>query len=83
MQSAAQPPAQAPAPATHDTPATRIAPPPVIGSAEHIALLMQAEREQSEERKRKLRRWGIHVPLGFLILLVLWTTAPSLRQVFF
>ena len=59
------------------------APTPAIGSAERIALLMQAEREQSEARKRRLRRWGIHVPLGVLILLVLWTAVSTLRQTLF
>lgn len=61
-------------------PATRIAP-PAIGGAERIALLMQAERKQYEERKKKLRLWGIYVPLGVLGLLVLWTAANTLRQI--
>ncbi len=72
-----------PAFTTPDTPVVRSTPTPAIGSAERIALLMQAEREQSEARKRRLRRWGIHVPLGVLILLVLWTAVSTLRQTLF
>ncbi len=52
-----------------------------MDAAARIALLMQAEREANEARKQRLRRWGIHVPLGILILLVLWAAATTLRQV--
>jgi hypothetical protein len=53
-----------------------------MGAAERIALLMQAEREQNEARKKKIRLWGIYVPLGVLGMLVLWTAVTALRQVF-
>jgi len=58
-------------------------PPPAIGAAERISLLMQAEREQTEARKRKLRLWGIYVPMGVLGMLVLWTAVATLKQIFF
>jgi hypothetical protein len=75
-------PAPASIPIAPDAPVIRIPASPAIGTAERIALLMKAEREQNEARKKNLRLWGIYVPLGVLGMLVLWTAVTTLRQVF-
>jgi hypothetical protein len=82
---AAAPPQAAAAPRPAPQQAKAIAPaairpaaaPPVTekpkpSAAERIAQLMAEERAETEERKRKLRRYGITVPSAIIAIAVLW-----------
>ena len=65
----------APAPAMH-----RDAPGPARPEAtERIAALMQAEREGSRRRKKRLLKYGTLIPAGFLIAAVIWAAAAFFR----
>jgi hypothetical protein len=45
---------------------------PVPSAAERLAQLMAEEREQTQERKKKMRRYGLTISGGILALFVLW-----------
>jgi hypothetical protein len=45
---------------------------PVPSAAERLAQLMADEREQTQERKKKMRRYGLMISGGILALFVLW-----------
>jgi hypothetical protein len=45
---------------------------PVPSAAERLAQLMADEREQTRERKKKMRRYGLTISGGILALFVLW-----------
>ena len=41
-------------------------------AAERLAQLMEAERAQSREKKKKMRRYGLMMAAGILALFALW-----------
>jgi hypothetical protein len=59
---------------------------PVTGSgkgADHaarVAALIAAEHEETERQRRRMRRWGIHVPLAVFAIAVLWLVILLLRR---
>ena len=48
--------------------------------AERLALLMETERTESLERKRKMRRYGIGISAAILALFALWVLRASRRR---
>lgn len=60
-------------------PAQPAKPPPKIDAAARIAAMMQAEREETERRRRQLRWWGIYLPLSVTTLAVLWIAITMVR----
>lgn len=48
--------------------------------AERLALLMEAERAESLERKGKMRRYGIGISLAILAIFALWVFRASRRR---
>jgi hypothetical protein len=67
-------PAPAPAPAE-----PRSAPKPVPTAADRLAQIMEEERAETAERKRKMRRYGLTISGSILALFVLWVLS-SLRR---
>ena len=47
-------------------------PKPAASPAERLALLMEAERAETLERKRKMRRYGIGISGAIVAVFVLW-----------
>ena len=45
---------------------------PAPSAAERLAQLMESERAESQERKRKMRRWGLGLSAAILALFALW-----------
>jgi hypothetical protein len=66
----------APAPAPAEP---RSAPKPVTTAAERLAQIMEEERAETAERKRKMRRYGLTISGSILALFVLWVLS-SLRR---
>jgi hypothetical protein len=66
----------APAPAPAEP---RSAPKPVPTAAERLAQIMEEERAETAERKRKMRRYGLTISGSILALFVLWVLS-SLRR---
>jgi hypothetical protein len=48
--------------------------------AERLALLMAEERAETERRKKKMRRYGIVIPLATVAIFALWVLRASLRR---
>jgi hypothetical protein len=48
--------------------------------AERLALLMETERAETLERKRKMRRYGIGIPVAILAIFALWVFRASRRR---
>lgn len=48
--------------------------------AARIAALMAAERAETERHRQQVRRWGIFLPVGILVLMVLWMLFAYLRR---
>ena len=55
------------------------APNSIADKATHIAVLMQAEREEIARRRQQARRWGIYLPLSITALAVLWIAITMLH----
>jgi hypothetical protein len=58
------------APAAAPAPAREAKPPPT--PAERLARLMEEERAQTLERKKKMRRYGMTISAAILALFALW-----------
>jgi hypothetical protein len=58
-------------------PAASPPPKPAQSAAERLAELMAAERAESQERKRKMRRYGIGISAAILALFALWVFRTS------
>jgi hypothetical protein len=52
-------------------------PRPAQSAAERLAALMEAERAESQERKRKMRRYGLGISGAILALFALWVLRAS------
>ena len=65
---------QAPPPAAGATPP---APDKAAQHAARIATLMAAERDETQRRRDKVKRWGIHFPMALFALALAWL---ALRQ---
>ena len=50
----------------------QVAATPAPTAAERLAQLMEEEREQTQERKKKMRRRGLTISGGILAVFVLW-----------
>jgi len=48
--------------------------------AERLALLMETERAETLERKRKMRRYGIGISAAILALFALWVLRATRRR---
>ena len=73
----------APAASIPQAPATgRVAPPakPAPTAAERLAQLMAEERAESQEKKKKMRRYGLTISAGILALFALWVLRASRRR---
>ena len=91
LSGAATAPAQSPGAATapaQTAPLRPQAPPPAAGAtppapdkaaphAARIATLMAAERAETQRRRDKMKRWGIHFPMALFTLVLAWL---ALRQ---
>jgi hypothetical protein len=53
---------------------------PVPTSAERLAKLMDEERAETQERKKKMRRYGITISGSILALFVLWVLTAFRRR---
>lgn len=63
---------ESPAAAAQSTPAPQPTPQPPSSLADRLALLMEAERAETQERKRRMRRNGLLISGGILGVFVLW-----------
>jgi hypothetical protein len=73
----AAPPAATPAPAPGSAaPEAKRAPTP----AERLEKLMAEERAEAQERKKKMRRYGLAISGGILVLFALWVLRASRRR---
>jgi len=52
-------------------------PKPAPSAAERLAELMAAERAETQERKRKMRRYGLGISGAILALFALWAFRSS------
>ena len=52
-------------------------PKPAQSAAERLAQLMADERAESQERKRKMRRYGLGISAAILALFALWVLRAS------
>jgi hypothetical protein len=77
-----EPPASAPAhPAAGTKPAPAAAEAkPTPSAAERLAQLMEDERAETLERKRRMRRYGIIVPSAILAVFTLWLLSAFRRR---
>jgi hypothetical protein len=53
---------------------------PAASPAERLALLMEAERAETLERKRKMRRYGLGISGAILAMFVLWLLSSFRRR---
>jgi hypothetical protein len=55
-------------------------PKPAPSAAERLAQLMEAERAETLNRKRKMRRYGLGISGAILALFALWVLRASRRR---
>jgi len=76
----ARAPRDAPAAGAQAPKAAASAAPAKATPAERLALLMETERAETLERKRKMRRYGIGIPAAIIALFALWVFRSSRRR---
>jgi hypothetical protein len=54
-------------------------PKPAASPAERLALLMEAERAETLERKKKMRRYGLGISGAILAMFVVWLLSSFRR----